>query len=275
MSGAVYLGYSQAELDAQYDQRTLVSDLRPYLEQWRIRSEAASRRYAPETDIPYGEGPGEVIDLFRPEGGSTRLHLHYHGGAWRRLSSRDAWFVAPPWVEAGYNFASVNFALVPEVSLATQVDQARRALQWCADQASSLGMDPEKITVSGHSSGAHLAALVALADWGRPQPPVQAAIIASGSYDLEPVRLSARNEYLRLSPSDAAALSPSRHLNPSAPPCVVMWSLNELAEFQRQGECYAALLARRGTVVRHAVDTESHFDTWGLITPDLIAPFGC
>ena len=37
--------------------------------------------------------------------------------AWRRLSSRDAWFLAPDWLMAGFAFVSVNFDLAPSVDM--------------------------------------------------------------------------------------------------------------------------------------------------------------
>ena len=270
MSDCVYRRYNQAALDAQYDQRTLVADLGPYLQRWQNDGERAGVSHKPEAGVAYGDNPREVLDIFRPAGPSKGLHIHYHGGAWRLLGSRDAWFIAPAWLARDYTFVSVNFGLVPEVSLATQVDQARKALVWCQKNAIALGMDPGRMTVSGHSSGAHLAAMAGLADWARPQPAVQAVILGSGLYDLEPVQLSSRNDYLGLSPEDALALSPVRHLRAETVPCSVLWSTNELDEFQRQSEQFARSLTRNGLVQRHPVGVDTHFDTWDLVNPDLI-----
>jgi arylformamidase len=270
VSSTVYINYSQDQLDAQYDQRTLVADVAPYFERWQQEGRRVAARLGPGTSASYGGDPSEVIEFFRPPVPARGLHLHYHGGAWRALTSRDAWFIAPPWVAAGFTFASVNFGLVPEVSLATQVRQARCALAWCHANASAIEVDPAQITISGHSSGAYLAAMVSLADWGCPQPDVQAVIIASGVYDLEPVQLSARNAYLRLNENEALMLSPVRHLRKYTPPCSVLWSTNELDEFQRQSVHCARALEQRGRVQHHPVDVPNHFDTWDLVTPDLI-----
>lgn len=270
MSETVYLGYTQAQLDAQYDQRTLVGDPKAYFDRWRDEGRRVGEILTPETGVAYGPGDGEVVDIFRSRGTARRLHMHYHGGAWRALSSHDAWFIAPSWVAAGYTFVSVNFGLLPTVSLATQVDQARRALAWGRDNADGLGIDPDQITVSGHSSGAHLAAMAGLVDWGRDKPVVRGVIVASGVYDLEPVQKSARNGYLTLGQAEALALSPARLLPPATPPCWVVWSTNELDEFQRQSQDFASLLERTGAVARHPVDAPNHFDTWDLVTPALI-----
>jgi len=77
------------------------------------------------------------------------------------------------------------------------VDQVRAAVAWLYRHADQIGGDRNRIFVSGHSSGAHLAAAVATTDWkarfGLPQDVVKGALCCSGIYDLEPVRLSARN----------------------------------------------------------------------------------
>lgn len=270
MSDAVYRSYSQAQLDAQYDQRSLVPDIKPYFERWREEGDRAGALLVPEVGVAYGPGSGEVVDVFRAAGGQGRLHVHYHGGAWRALSSHYGWFIAPPWVAAGYTFVSVNFGLVPQVPLATQVDQARRALAWCGRNAGALGASAARVTVSGHSSGAYLAAMAGLVDWGHQKPEVQEVVLASGVYDLDPVRKSARNDYLKLGEAEALALSPARRLPSATPPCSVVWSTNELEEFQRQSREFAALLERSGAVSLHPVNVPNHFDTWDLVTPKLL-----
>lgn len=273
MSNAIYRSYTQAQLDAQYNQRTLVADTKPYFDRWRDEGERVGASLVPEAGVAYGSAVGEVVDIFRGGGAARRLHVHYHGGAWQALSSQDGWFIAPSWVDAGYTFVSVNFGLVPEVSLVTQVDQARRALAWCRDNADALDASADQITVSGHSSGAYLAAMAGLVNWSRDKPRVQAVVLASGVYDLYPVQKSARNGYLKLCEAEALALSPIRILPSVTPPCIVVWSTNELDEFKRQSMEIASFLERTGPVARHPADVPNHFDTWDLVTPALIERF--
>jgi arylformamidase len=275
MSGPVYRSYSQAELDAQYDQRTLVSDMSPYIALWREKAEKAAAGLKPEAGVAYGRGANETLDVFRSSSSFRGIHVHYHGGAWRALSSQDCWFLAEPWVAAGYTFVAVNFDLVPAVPLVTQVEQARRALVWCADNTGMLGGAVDQITLSGHSSGAHLAAMAGLTQWSEPAPAVRAVILASGPYDLEPVRLSARNDYLKLDKAQALALSPVRNLLAKPPPCSVIWSTNELDEFQRQSAEMAGRLEQRGAVLRLPLDVPTHFDTWEMVHPSVLKNVFC
>lgn len=271
MNVAVYLGMTKAELDCQYDQRTLVPNVAALIDEWSQRSNDLSRRHGKPLRIPYGKQPEQGVDLFRlPD--ARGLHVHYHGGAWKALESHHAWWLAEPWLNAGYSFASVDFRLVPAVSLAEQVEDARLALAKAQDL---LERDTQMI-VSGHSSGAHLAAMVVLAlEANQGELQCDHLILASGIYDLEPVRLSGRNEYLHLNHAEAVLLSPETSLG-QTPGCPVtlVWSRNELAEFQRQSRSMADTLQRVGVPVsRTASNVVNHFETWGLITPDLPAPY--
>ena len=270
MTETVFRGMTRAELDRQYDQRTLVPQMALLFEDWLQRSDAVVSRHGVPLRIPYGPERSQGIDLFKvPD--ARGLHVHYHGGAWKALQSRHAWWLAEPWLKAGYCFAAVDFRLVPMVRLAEQVRDARLALSAARDL-----MDPGlRLVVSGHSSGAHLAAMAVLApEAGLPAPRCDHLILASGIYDLTPVRLSGRNDYLRLDHADALSLSPEVRLAGTAGcPVSLIWSCDELAEFQRQSRSMADTLHRAGMPVDGlASSAANHFKTWDLITPDIPTP---
>ena len=66
-------------------------------------------------------------------------------------------------------------------------DQVRRAIAWVYNNAKSFGGDPNRIHVSGQSSGAHLSGCVVTTDWkdyGVPNDIVKGALLCSGMYDL-------------------------------------------------------------------------------------------
>jgi len=227
---AVYRGYSQAELDAQYDQRTLVPDLARYLARWREETASARRDLPGARGLAYGAGRRQRIDLFGARGPDPRPVLVYlHGGAWRQLSLEESGCLARPFVAAGAIVAAVDFDLVPDVTLDEQVGQSKAAVGWLIANLAELGGDPRNIVLCGHSSGAHLAAMAATGGVR-----VAGLALVSGCYDLEPVRLSARNDYLRLDPAGAGRNSPIKLLRPGLPPAVIAHGGGELDEFKRQ-----------------------------------------
>jgi len=57
---------------------------------------------------------------------------------------------------------SVDYRLAPEHKFPAAVDDAITATKWIADNARSLGIDPEHLTVGGDSAGGNLATVVAI-----------------------------------------------------------------------------------------------------------------
>jgi arylformamidase len=144
----------------------------------------------------------------------------------------------------------------------------RRALHLLLDSAPALGVDPDRVLVSGSSAGAHLAAM-ALAD-----PALAArlagAVLLSGIYDLEPISRTYVNDPLGLDSETALELSPLRALNGPLPPVVVARGGAETGEFARQHDEMVAALRAAGVEVADLVISEcDHFDLpFRLTDPD-------
>ena len=121
-------------------------------------------------------------------------------------------------MRAGAHWVGLDFDGVEGTNgdLLPMADQVRRAVAWVYKNAKSFGGDPNRIYVSGHSSGAHLAGCVVTTDWkdyGVPNDIVKGALLCSGMYDLKPVRLSKRSRVCRLHRRDrgeAVVAAPSR-----------------------------------------------------------------
>ena len=261
----VYLNYTQAELDAQYNQATLVPDISSYLKYWNEAGEAARKSLTCKTDISYGESEVELLDIFPAIKPFAPIHIHIHGGAWKQLGKEHAHYPAPHFVTAGATFIALNFGLAPEFSLNEIVDQVRRAISWIWENASSFGGNKERIFLSGISSGAHLVACLLSEGWREdyklPKNIIKGAVMASGPYDLDPVRLSARNEYLKLNQSDADRNNPLKHIPKMGPAIITCWGELELPEFQRQGEAFASAWESYGNPCQTIILSGlNHFD---------------
>jgi len=119
--------------------------------------------------------------------------------------------------------------------------------------------------VGGSSAGGHLAAMMLSPGWepdfGVPNNLVAGATLLSAIYDLERVRLGHPNDWLRLTATDAAALSPLLHLPARAVPLVVSYAPTETDEFKRQSEVYMAAARARGCPTRFvSMHGTNHFD---------------
>jgi arylformamidase len=253
MKRPVFRDYDQAELDRQYDQRAWAPNAIELINRYAADSAAVRKRMGEPETYDYGDTRAESLDLFRTHRAPAPIHVFIHGGAWRLLSARDSAFPAETFARAGSHYVALDFALLPIVALDQMVDQVRSAVAWLYRHADQLGGDRNRIFVSGHSSGAHLAAAVATTDWkarfGLPQDVVKGALCCSGIYELEPVRLSARNDYVQLDAGLVETLSPIRHVANLRGPIAVGVGERESDEFKRQAREFAAVIARHGVPV--------------------------
>lgn len=267
-TSTIYLNYTQAELDAQYNQGTLVADITPYRDHWTSESARVRDALPHQAGVSYGPGENETLDIFPAEDGAADgapIMMFVHGGAWRSLSKDPFSFPAERFVTAGATWVATDFSLLPDVSLAEQVRQNRAALAWLYKNAGSFGGNPDQIYVCGHSSGGHVGGTLVQdnwrADFGLPEDVIKGAVLVSGIYDLEPVRLSARNDYVRLDELSAARLSPIRNIPERLPPLALFWGDGELDEFRRQSRHFAETLWSKGYETQAAeISGANHFD---------------
>jgi arylformamidase len=269
MGATVFFGYDQAALDREYDNSGKVANAAGYLA-WYPEESARTREILPaRLDLRYGPRPGETLDVFLPDGqGPWPVHVFVHGGYWRSLHKEDFSFVARGLQPAGVLVAVIDYELIPAVDMDELVRQVRASVAWLHRNVAALGGDPARLTVSGHSAGGHLVAMLMSTDWGRsaglPGDVVKAGFGISGLYDLEPIRLSYLNETLGLTMETARRNSPV-HLVPAAAGRLVLpVGAKEGDEYHRQTESLAVAWRRRGLAVE-VMEMAGH-DHFSIIT---------
>ena len=234
-------------LSREYNNRALFPDHARHFARWADTSARARSSMACYLDRAYGASPGETLDIFPSRKGDGSALMFIHGGYWRSLDKRDFSFLAPAWVDAGVSLVVVNYDLCPKVSIERIVQQMLAASVWLYRHAEQYGMDEDRIYVSGHSAGGHLAAMLLAALWpvmdrSLPRNLVKGALALSGVYDLRPlVQVDWLQGDLRLDEASALKVSPA-YLPPAtrAPLALAVGGL-ESSEFKRQN----ALLAQR------------------------------
>src|SRR5688500_4724612 len=140
-----------------------------------------------QRDVVYGtaaapDGSGTIVpltlDVYTPRNDTDRnraVFIYAHGGAFIVGDKRDGdptgW--ATRMAQRGYVAMSINYRLGPNVVTPpvddadrAQIDRARfdmqTAVRWVRANATSLGIDPDRIAVAGASAGAITALGVAL-----------------------------------------------------------------------------------------------------------------
>jgi arylformamidase len=180
-------------------------------------------------------------------------------------------------VGAGAHYIVPDFTSVADAggSLFPMAEQMRRAIAWVWRNAASFGGDPNRLYIGGQSSGAHLAAVALTTDWPRefdvPADIVKGGLCTSGMYELAPVRLSARANYVKFTDAMVEALSPIRHLDRLGAPVIVSYGTYETPEFIRQAKEFAAAVRDAGKLRELVVaENYSHLD----LPETLCNPYG-
>jgi arylformamidase len=273
----VWLDMDQLELDNAYDQ-TVYAPNQPLVHARRNAATARARaRLGAPQRFQYGASEIEGVDVYKSKRANAPINIYIHGGAWRNGRSADFAFLSETIVNAGAHSVVVDFNNIDDVggNLMAMVKQVRSAVAWVYQNAAKFGGDANRIHVSGHSSGGHLSGCVVTTDWGKefglPKDVVKGAMLASGMYDLKPVRLSKRSKYVTFTDEIEQELSALRHLDRLNCPLIVAYGTQETPEFQRQARDFAAAVKAAGKPVQLIVgEGYNHFE----IQETLASPYG-
>jgi arylformamidase len=262
----VWLDFDQAALDAAYDQTVYAPNFAQIIRRMATNSALMRQRTGAPQVFSYGASPIEKLFHYPAKIANAPLHVHVHGGAWRQRKAEDVAFPAEMFNDAGIGFVVYDFTSVDETGgdLKPMLGQVCNGLAWLVRNAHKLGANPDRLYVSGFSSGAHLAGVAMTTDWsqfGIPKNPFKGALLASGMYDLHPVRLSSRSQYVMFTKEVEETMSPQRHLEKFDIPVILVNGTHDTPEFQRQTRDFAAALKDAGKPVEYIVAEDyNHFE---------------
>jgi acetyl esterase/lipase len=221
-----------------------------------------------EQTIAYGQHQLQRLDFSRAQGSrdAAPLVLFVHGGGWSRGSKDNATGrdLGPHLNALGYNFATINYRLVPDATVEDQARDVAAAVRALADRADTLGIDRRRIVLAGHSAGAHLVALVGtdpqyLRSAGLSTADIAGIVPIDGAgYDV-PSQMSRRQpltgkmfrQAFGDDPARQQALSPTRHAErPNVTNFLILYVERE--DGAEQSEALGAALERAGTKVELA-----------------------
>jgi arylformamidase len=268
MSDKVFRDYTQEELDLQYTNLVTDHDMETQ-QDLQARSADFANHNADARDLRYGEDPDNRLDLYRAGADPKPAIVFIHGGQWQRggTAASSAWAGAA--IENNVSFIAATFPMIPRVRLPDMVEHVLTLIRHMRANAGEYGIDPTRLCVAGHSSGAHLAAaaIVRLANEDDLDG-IVCGMTVSGNYDLRPLMLSYRREYMQLSEEETVALSPLLTLDRQLPPHLVVHGGNESDEFKRQATTFHGALAAQTETELIKVPGANHFEVFaGLEDP--------
>ena len=263
----VWLDMNQKELDDAYDQVCWAPNREHLQKRRRVASERAIARIGQPKRVAYGPTEIEKLDIYKSNRPNTPINVFIHGGAWRGGYAKDSAYMAEMHLAASAHLVIPDFVWVQDAggSLMTMADQVRRAVAWVYKNATSFGGDPNRLYISGHSSGGHLGGVVVITDWRKdfdlPSDIIKGALLISGMYDLKPVRLSKRSQYVNFDNVTEETLSAQRHIDMINMPLIIAHGTLESPEFQRQSRDFATALKAAGKPVEFIVgEGFNHFE---------------
>ena len=263
----VWMNMDQKELDDAYDQAVYAPNRDTVINRCKRNSELARKRLGAPKRFTYGPTKFEGLDVFAAKTPNAPIMMYIHGGSWRVGTASDYHYAAEAFLNAGANFVVPDFANVGDVggSLLPMADQIRRSVVWVYKNAKEFGGDPERIYVSGQSSGGHWIGVLLTTDWrkdyGVPMTIIKGGASGSGMYDLKPVRLSARSKFVHFTDEMEEKLSAQRHLDKLVAPVALVYGSLETPEFQRQSrDFHAAVKAAGKPVTIEVMEGYNHFE---------------
>lgn len=114
--------------------------------------------------LRHGDKPLK-LRLFRPPAaGPVPAVVDLHGGAWNNGDLTGCQPRDEVLAEAGFAVAALDFRQAGD-GYPTSLIDINYAIRWLKAHAAELGIDPDRLGISGQSSGGHLAMLAAMRPW--------------------------------------------------------------------------------------------------------------
>lgn len=118
-------------------------------------------------DLFYTEAKDTLqsLDVYSPpEGKDHPVIVWIHGGGWSKGDKAAMQQKPQAFVDKGFVLVSVNYRLVPAVTVKDIMADLAQSVRWVRDHAAEHRGDPNALLIMGHSAGAHLAALLCTDD---------------------------------------------------------------------------------------------------------------
>ncbi|MGI9232866.1 MAG: alpha/beta hydrolase fold domain-containing protein [Woeseiaceae bacterium] len=206
------------------------------------------------------------LDVYQPElaSDSRPALLYVHGGAWVFGDKRDQGLpLCNHMASLGWVCFNINYRLSPAATWPEHLIDAKAAVAWVRERADQYAIDPNFVTMTGGSAGAHITAMAALTAGDESLQPgfedadtsLQAVVTSYGIYDLTN-RLGAHNpEFITkmigpliikadpdVAPERFSAASPRDHTNRANQPWLMIHgTADELAPVVEARDFFKAL----------------------------------
>ncbi|GGC13678.1 alpha/beta hydrolase [Dyadobacter sediminis] len=175
------------------------------------------------------------LNVFAPKKTETpkNVLVFFHGGNWNSGRKSQYAIFGRHWAKKDVVAVIADYPLSPGADFSDMVLASAKAVKWVKENISHSGGNAERIFVSGHSAGGHLAALISTDDryfakLEISNPIAGTILIDAAGLDmygyLKEEKFSSRHTYLNTftsNPEKWKEASPIFHLHPAMPPMLI------------------------------------------------------
>jgi acetyl esterase/lipase len=222
--------------------------------------------FARHTDLPYGDGPRQRLDVYSPRQGVNRpVVIFWYGGSWTMGRKANYRFVGAALAQRGFVAVVPDYRLYPAVTFPQFCEDGAHALAWVEAHAQEFGGDPQRIVLMGHSAGAHMAAFIAFnhafdEKAGAETQSIVGLVALSGPYALVPDTAVLHGTFP--APYSNADWQPVRFVDARSPPTLLLHGLDDKEVNPKHALALNdALLANHVRVVMKLYPRRRHADT--------------
>jgi acetyl esterase/lipase len=197
---------------------------------------------------------GLTLDVWAPEKPTGAVLIFYYGGGWAHGTRQGYEFVGRAFAAKGFTVVIPDYRKVPKVRFPIFVEDGAAAIKWTRDNVAKYGGDPKRITLSGHSAGAHIAMMLTLdphylAALDVDPKIIRATVGLSGPYDFYPFdsKRSINAMYGWPRPEET---QPIHYASKAAPPIMVVTGTEDDTVKPRNAILLARRLSELGTTVK-------------------------
>ncbi|MCE7068042.1 alpha/beta hydrolase [Dyadobacter sp. CY326] len=209
------------------------------------------KRISRTKEIVYQPGEKSIseqhLNIFAPKK-HDKPHdviVFVHGGNWNSGKKSQYSIIGNHWAKTGVVYVIIDYPLSPSANYDAMAESTARSVKWVKENIAQYGGNPDRIFISGHSAGGHLAALIAIDDQyfkniGIENPFAGTILIDAAGLDmygyLMEEKFAAGNTYLNTftnNPETWKKATPLYHLHPSMPPMIIY----------RGGKSYPSIIA--------------------------------
>jgi acetyl esterase/lipase len=220
-----------------------------------------SSGYAFAPSVPYDGERHLTLDVYAPiNARAAPVVVFFYGGRWENGAPAEYRFVGQALASQGFVAVLPDYRHYPKVRFPEFVRDAARAVRWTHQQIVRYGGDPDALFVMGHSSGAHLAAMLALdpqylAQEGLDRSLLKGMIGLAGPYDFLPLTDADLRDMF--GPPERYELSqPIAFADGDNPPLLLLHGENDVTVRVRNTRNLAAAVSRAGGPVETVIYPE-------------------